>query len=262
MAILSRKPPSSPQMPPRLETSPERRAPDGLRAPLARKKLDEAIAALAALDTHVAALALDHIEGGPDAEKTLAEHRIALSAAELRVSELTRALALAERLDRQAAAAGAAQMRDEQLSAFRKAMEVRGKKMARALELLGQAAAEYGGFAEATLTAQIAVPTGTTIPQMAIGPEGAYGPAFGPASRLLLAELWRLAPERKDGLGRIVMEFAKPTSELVRMKPEAVPPGADELRLADQAILSSLEEQVQRLNERDMAAANAQREAA
>ena len=90
---------------------------------------------------------------------------------------------------------------------------------------------------------------------MAIGPGGVYGPAFGPCERVILAECWRLAPQRNDGIGRFVLPFAKPASEMVRDKPEAIRPGIEELRAADQAILASVVAQIEKLDAAAMRAA-------
>jgi hypothetical protein len=77
-----------------------------------------------------------------------------------------------------------------------------------------------------------------------------------------LAELYRLAPERADGIGRFVLPFAKPTSELLRHKPEAIPSGIDEFRAADKAIVSEIEAQVGALADREMTIASTEKEAA
>jgi hypothetical protein len=225
------------------------------RAPAAREKLAAAEAGLAGLEADVGVLALDASEGRAGAEKALAAHRGKIETAERQVSEMRRAVALASHLDQKAAAAAAASMRVDQLAEFKKAMTGRDKSMARVLELFGAAAKEYGRYSEATLAAQIAVPVGTVIPVMAIGPNGLYGPAFGPCERLVLAELYRLAPERQDGVGRFVFSFCKPSSEQTRGQPAAIKPGIDELLAADNAIIAEIEAQVEKLNAQAMRAA-------
>ena len=225
------------------------------RAPAIAAKLEAARGVLAAHNDEVAATVLDAAEGVAGAEKRLAELRSKISTAEREVFELEKAHALAAKLDRQTAATAATRMREDQLAEFKKAMVARERPMARALELFGEAAKEYGKYSEATLSALVAVPTGTTVPVMMIGPEGSYGPAFGPCERLLLAELYRLAPEREDGIGRFVMPFAKPSNEQTRGTPETIRPGIDELLAADRAILAEIERQIEKLNKQAMAAA-------
>jgi hypothetical protein len=71
-------------------------------------------------------------------------------------------------------------------------------------------------------------------------------------SRLILAELYRLAPEREDGIGRFVLPFAKPSSEQFRGNPTAIPAGIDELRAADNAIVADIAQQIEKLDEAAM----------
>jgi hypothetical protein len=232
------------------------------RAPAAREKLVAAEAVLVGLEAAVASLALEASEGKSGAEKGLAAHRSKIELAARNVSELRRAVSLAERLDRQSNASAAANMRAEQLAAFRAAFAARGKAMHTVLEAAATMAKAYAQYSEANLTALAVVPTGTVVPTMSIGAGGFAGPAFGPCERLILGELWRLAPERDDGAGRFVLPFARPSSEMTRLKPEAIPAGIEEIAAADNAILQSVAAQIGQLNAREMAAATAQREAA
>jgi hypothetical protein len=226
-----------------------------LRAPAIAEKLEAARGVLSAHNSEVAQTVLDAAENVPGATKRLADLRSRISTAEREVSELEKAHALAALIDRRTAATAATRMREEQLVEFEKAMAAREKAMARVLELFGEAAKEYGRYSEATLAAQIAVPTGTVIPVMTIGPEGLYGPAFGPCDRLLLAELYKCAPEREDGAGRFVMRFAKPPSEQSRGDPEMIRPGIEELMAADKAIVSEIKLQIEKLNAQALRAA-------
>ena len=232
------------------------------RAPAARSKLHLAEETLASLMAEVASLALEASEGKGGAERALAAHRLKVEAAERQASDLRRAVELAERLDREASATAAARMRREQMVAFQASMQIREREMAAVLEAIATAAAAYGRFSEASLSAQIAAPTGTSVVPMTMGPEGLYGHAFGPCEQLILSELYRLAPERADGLGRFVVPFAKPFAEAVRHNPAAIPPGIDAMRAASQAILADIEKQISALDQRAMAAASAAKEAA
>jgi hypothetical protein len=232
------------------------------RAPAARAKLEQADKVFAELSADVALLALGAAEGAPGAEKALAAHRTKIEAADRQVKELKAAVGLAERLDRQAAATGMAKIRAEQLSEFKRQMDAREKAMGKVLEAAATMAEAYGHYSEATLSAQIAAPIGTAIPPMSIGPNGLYGNAFGRCEILILSELWRLAPYRADGVGRSVLPFAKPLTPLAPGDPAALPPGIDEMRFAHEAILTDIEKQIVALDEREMAAASASKEAA
>jgi hypothetical protein len=224
-------------------------------APAIAAKLEAARGVLAAHNAEVGQTVLDVADNVPGAQKRLTELRANISTAAREVFEFEEAHAHAAKRDRVTAATAATRMREEQLAEFKKAMVAREKPMARVLELFGEAAKEYGKYSEATLSALVAVPTGTAVPVMMIGPEGLYGPAFGPCERLLLAELYRLAPERQDGIGRFVMSFAKPINEQMRGQPTAIKPGIDELLAADDAIIAEIEGQIKKLNDQAMRAA-------
>jgi hypothetical protein len=143
-------------------------------------------------------------------------------------------------------------MRSEQLVEFKRQFAAREKAMAAVLKAAADMAAAYGEYSEATLLSVGAVPSGTNVPPMSIGPDGLYGAAFGPCDRLILGELFRLAPGRHDGVGRFVLPFAKPPSEMVRGKPEAIPAGIDEMRAADDAIIADIAKQIEHLDEAAM----------
>ncbi|OAF17852.1 hypothetical protein [Bradyrhizobium neotropicale] len=226
------------------------------RAPAIAQKLEAARSVRASIDPEIAQAALEAAEGARGADKRLADLRARVAMADREVAELEKAHALAARLDRQAAVQAVAEMRAEQLADFKVNMEQREKAMAKVMEAAALMAKAYAEYSEATLAAQIAMPTGTSIPVMAVGPDGVYGPVFGPCERLILSELWRLAPPRSDGIGRFFVPFAKPTVELFRRQPEAMPAGIDELRSANQAIVIDVEKQVAKMNESAMAAAS------
>jgi hypothetical protein len=222
------------------------------RAPAIAEKLEAARAMLAVHAGEVAQTVLDAAENVPGALKRLTELRARISTGELAVAELEKAYELAARIDRQANAATATHMRNEQLVAFRSEFEARETAMAAVLEAAAAMATAYGEYSEATLRAAAVIPSGTTVPPMAIGGDGAYGAAFGPCERLILAELYRLAPERVDGIGRFVLPFAKPPSEQLRGNHPAIPAGIDELRAADAAILNDISRQIEILDEAAM----------
>jgi hypothetical protein len=94
---------------------------------------------------------------------------------------------------------------------------------------------------------------------MAIGENGSYGAVFGPCERLILAELYRLAPEREDGIGRFILPFAKSPNVMLTGKPSAIRPGIDEMRDAHASIISDIARQIEKLDEAAMRFALADR---
>src|SRR5690242_5788327 len=90
------------------------------RAPAARERLAKAETVFAGLDADLGALALEASEGKSGADKALAAHRSKIEMAAQSVSELRRALALAERLDRKSDIAAADAMRREQFTACKR----------------------------------------------------------------------------------------------------------------------------------------------
>jgi hypothetical protein len=222
------------------------------RAPAIAEKLEAARAMLAAHRGEMGQAVLDAAENVPGATKRLVDLRSHVSTASSAVAELEQALDLALRIDRQANAAAATQMRGEQFGAFREALEQRESAMDRVLKAGAEMAAAYGEYSQATLRAAAVIPSGTTVPPMTIGGEGLFGSAFGPCERLIQSELYRLAPEREDGIGRFVLPFAKPPSEQFRGNHPAIPAGIDELRVADAAILADISRQIENLDEAAM----------
>jgi hypothetical protein len=222
------------------------------RAPAIAEKLEAARAMLAVHNAEVAQTVLDAAENVPGATKRLTDLRSKISTAELAVFELEKAHELAARIDRQSDVAAATRMRAEQLVEFKRQFSAREQAMAAVLKAAADMATAYGEYSEATLLAAAVVPSGTTVPQMAIGGAGLYGAAFGPCDRLILAELYRLAPDRRDGIGRFVLPFAKPPSEQFRGNHTAIPAGIDDLLASDNAIIADIAQQIEALNEAAM----------
>lgn len=224
------------------------------RAPAARAKLDQAEQVLAELEIETASFALEAAEGKSGAEKLLAGHRSKIELAERNVAELKRAVALAERLDREAGANSAAAMRREQLDAFKQPMAIRTQAMGSMLDALATFTKAYAEFAEATLAAQSSVPSGCNIPILAMGPLGAFGPVFGDAERLLAAELFRIAPSRKDGIGTFRTPFAR--MPLATSNDHgALPPALAEFTAANSQIIADIEKQIAALDSNALAKA-------
>jgi hypothetical protein len=225
------------------------------RAPAARAKLEQAQAVLADLEQQTAVLALEAIEGKAGAEKVLAAHRSRIESAERQAREMRGAVVLAERLDREAVASDAAQTRAEQLAEFKNAQAGRVSAMAKVLDALSELAISYAEYSEATQAAQVAMPSGTHPATINMGPLGTYGHSFGPCSQMLLAELYRVAPERKDGIGRFILPFAKsPLHSSTNHK--ELPAAIDEFRKTTEIVTQDIQSQVEKLNANEMAVAS------
>lgn len=230
------------------------------RAPAARNRLEQAKLLLTELSEQTAVLALEASEGKPGAEKALAAHRSKIELAERNVSEMQRAVTLAERLDREAAATAAIGMRDEQMTAFVAHMRTRGKALAEVMATVVAMQKAYTGFCEATQAAEVAVPLGASIPLMQTWPNGVGGHSFGRQGQLILGEFWRIAPLR-DGIPRFALPFAK-CPVVNGMNPAHLPPAIDAFREADAVIVARIEEQVRLMNNAAMSAATSDQEAA
>ena len=196
------------------------------RAPGARAKLEQAERIVTDLAADVAELALEASEGKAGAEKALAAHRAKIDVAERQVSELRSAVKYAERLDLQAKAAATAKIRADQFGEFKKAMAAREKAMTAMLQAAAMLATTYSGKpTKQRWPSGAAEPFGTKI-QMSVGPNGIYGSFFGKFENLILAELFRAAPQRTNGVGRFTLPFAKPPS-ILTTDPSAFPPALE-----------------------------------
>lgn len=140
-------------------------------------------------------------------------------------------------------------------------MAARERAMTTLLDSAAAMATAFATYAQASLDAQAAVPHGTALPMMNMGHLGTLGSAFGAGESLIAAELFRVATPRKDGRGRWVMPIARAPSQF-QQDHRKLAPAADEFRAANAAILRSVMDQCQALNERDMAAAGSNQEAA
>ena len=231
------------------------------RAPAIAAKLAQAEAVLKELQQETAILSLEEFEGKPGAAKAHASHRAKLEAAERQVSELRAAVALAEILDRQAVASASSKSRAEQLASFEAAQAGRLTAMAKSLDALKVFANAYADYSEQTLLAQISVPAGCVVPTIACGELGSYGHVFGPCEKLILAELFRVAPERKDGIGRFLPPFVKSpihSDTDYRKLPSAI----SEFEKANAAVTQSIVAQVSQIDTREMTAASTKKVAA
>jgi hypothetical protein len=231
------------------------------RAPAIAAKLAQAEAVLKELEQETALLSLEEFEGKPGASKALAQHRAKLEMAERQASELRAAVQLAEKLDREAGASAAAKSRSEQLASFEAAQAGRLTAMRVALDALKVFANAYADYSEQTLLAQISVPAGCVVPAIAMGELGSYGHVFGPCEKMILAELFRVAPERKDGIGRFLPPFVKSpihSDTDYRKLPSAI----SEFEKANAAVTQSIVAQVSQIDTREMTAASTKKVAA
>lgn len=236
-------------------------APPIPRAPAARAKLQQAEAVLAELEADVATLALEASEGKAGADKALAGHRSKIELAACSVSELRRAVHLAEKLDRKSAAGEAERMRADQFGAFLK----HGKERLSAAEDIFKAAAVMATatqrYGVATQQMVSVLPAGTSLPIMSMGRIGEFGGALSNLELLLSAEFWRLAADADVPYGkRFSVPFARqPTmgnADHRTMEPAAIVFGE-----AHAAIISEIEAQLAKIAAKAMTAATGKPEA-
>ncbi|MEH2546657.1 hypothetical protein V1283_003302 [Bradyrhizobium sp. AZCC 2262] len=223
------------------------------RAPAVSERLDCALGILAELEEQVAEFALEAAERKPGGAEKLAGHRAKIDSAKTAVDELRAAHRLAAKLDRQAVAAGAIAMRAEQMAAFKSYVSSREKAMKRSLDHAAEMARAFAEFSVLTEAMVGVLPTGTNFPTMTMGENGLSGNLLSSCEKLLLAEMYRLG-EASNGR-RAPLPFAKPQVVSLRDVPGEIPPGIEVLKVAHQAMLHDIEQQVSRLDSEQMDAA-------
>jgi hypothetical protein len=180
------------------------------RAPAAREKLQQAEAVLAEFEADVALLALEASEGKAGADKALAGHRSKIELAARSVTELRRAVLLADTLDRKAAAGEATRIRREQLSAFCKYGKTRLGAVDDVMKAAATMASAMQTYGSSTQLMVGVLPAGTSLPVMNLGPNGTLGGALGNLELLLAAEFYRLGSGVEPFNGqRYFVPFAK-----------------------------------------------------
>jgi len=222
------------------------------RATAIGEKLEAARAVRASLDPEIAQAALEAAEGVRGADKRLADLRARVASVDRDVSEATLAYDLARQLDRRAEIAGRAQMRETQLADF--AGHARGRdaavdEMCGAIETFAKAFARYVNL---TLKLTGALPLGTSMPQLGMGPNNAFGSALGDLSSLMAAEAFRHVDMSSPV--RAALPFAKAPTLGLANNPAAVPPASDAFKEATAAMLGEVSAQVARLNSEDATA--------
>jgi hypothetical protein len=224
----------------------------GPRAPAIAMKLDAAREKLGRIRDDVGQTALDAAEGVEGADERLAALRANIAGAEQVVEELTKAFDLAAKYDRQAAAAGAADMRLKQFEVMQAKADLRLRAVTRLMEAIGVAAEAYGEYVAATNQMVVALPTGTRLSFISMGRNGYGGSWVGDLKGLLEAEAWRLMPKVRGGEKRLPFAVAP---ELTNDDHTKLPSAIEVMTFAQESILRDVEIQMQRLNAESMAQA-------
>lgn len=222
------------------------------RAPAVIAKLDGAAAALAALDTEVAELALAAAENKPGAAGRLAAHRSKIEEAERRVGELRRAVTLAVQIDRRNDVDARAKIRSSQLEAMIAHAKDRDTAVLEICEAAKAMAAAYQRYSQSTLKMLGVKPIGTAIPAMGMGPNALCGSVIGNLELLIAVELFRRSEDDADGQ-RYVVPLARPLSA-TNASPITTPPAIEMFRAAQAAILADIQGQVEKIDAEDMVA--------
>jgi hypothetical protein len=229
------------------------------RSPAIAAKLAQAEAVLKELAQDTAILSLEEFEGKPGAAKALSQHRSKIEMAERQASELRQAVALAERLDREAVASAAAVSLSEQAKVFRADMEDREGDFVSALDHIGKAAQHLISYARKTLKAGGSVPSGCTVPVMMVGNQKQEH-AFGFCKALLDAEWYRHIPPAGEGQLPLGLPYGE-HPKFGHTDPTSIRPSAEDFHDANEAIIRSVEAQASAISARAMAAASANKAA-
>jgi hypothetical protein len=216
------------------------------RAPAVAAKLETARAARAALDADLGEAALAASEGLRGADRRLADLRAQITTADRDVAELERALALALKKDHQAELGARAKIRESQLAAFTGHARARDVSVAEICDALQKLAGSYGRYINLTAKMIGAVPIGTALPVMGVGPNSMFGSAFGNLAGLLAGEAFRHVDVTSQI--RAALPFAKAPTIGLSDDPRGVPSGAEAFREATAAVLKEISEQVSKLD--------------
>lgn len=220
------------------------------RAAQVRASHEAALSVLTELEGEVAQFALDAIERQPGAAEKLAAHREKIDAARRAADELRAALDLAERLDRETDAVGAATLRAEQLALFERTGAERVQAMTEIIQCVATSAEAFGRYVAASRRMVDAVPVGTRLPLMTFG-NGTGGNWLGDGEFLIGREAYRLA----ELSGAPKLPFAKPPPLAHGTAAERMQPATEILEETQAAVLRELTGQVANLNRADLEAA-------
>jgi hypothetical protein len=223
------------------------------RAPLIREKLESADQTLAALESESGPLACDEAEGKTGAAAKMQALNSKISAARAERHKLRAALRFAVEEDRRAVAAGAARMREEQFSLFKKHADARLASLATMFAALKTAADAYSNYAVQTSEMVVALPIGTSMGTAAVGHNGWGGSWVGDLKKLIAGEVFRVAVSDKDGRGAR-LPFAQAPEFHASGGTDAIPPAIELMKQAHSKILSDIEAQMDRLNQEALAA--------
>ena len=231
------------------------------RAPACAGKLEAARASLRGLKSEVGPARLAADEGAaPTSAKELNDLRARIADTEREVLELEEALKLALRLDQRAEFAARAKTRSQQLIAFQKHGSERVAAVRELCDASAAMAAAYQRYGIATRLMAGVLPSGTSMPPMALGPDGVLESAVGGLERLLSAELYRCSEADADGQ-RFVVPFGKPPT-LNSTDPAKCPPCAEIFAEAQQAIVTEIRGQLARMEAAEVASIEEQLKAA
>ena len=223
------------------------------RAPLIRAKLEGADQALAALESEIGPIACDEAEGKAGAAAKMQALNNKINAAQAERHKLRSALRFAVEEDRRAVAAGAARMREEQFSLFKKHADARLASLATMFGALKTAAEAYSNYAIQTNEMVVALPTGTSMGTAAVGHNGWGGSWVGDLKKLIAGEVFRVAVPDQHGRGAR-LPFAQAPEFHASGGADTIPPAIELMKQANDMILSSVEAQMERLNHEALAA--------
>jgi hypothetical protein len=205
------------------------------------RKLEAATGALRALAGEVGQAALEAFSDAPGAAKRLGDLRLKIRTAECEVDELTKAHALAARLDQQSDVAAAAKMREEQFRVFKVHADARLKALQTVLEAISIAVPAYAAYASETHAMVGALPSGVRLGIVNLGHNGSLGSWLGDLSHLLAAESFRLSAP-----GTARLPFARPPEMSTDIA--TIEPGIEIMTAAQRHVLRDLEGQLENLD--------------
>lgn len=222
------------------------------RAPAVREKLNAAEHALQILTHQIAQASLDEVEDVAGAQDRMRSLSAEIGGARATVAKLRAALTLAEHLDSKADLMARSKIRASQMAAFSTHMREREAAVADLCEAAGKMAEAYQRYSQSTLKAAGVRPIGTSLPVMAMGPNGACGNAMGSLDLLLAAELYRCSTVDNDGM-RYPVPLAKQMS-LFASHTDSIPTAFSMFQEAQAAIMAEVKGQCTRIDAGEAAA--------
>ena len=230
------------------------------RAPAVSEKLGAAETFLAVIRGQTAQAALDEAENQPGAGARMKELAGRIAAAESEVEKLKEAHKLALEIDRRTDVIERTKLRAQQLTAFEDHARARDAAAAEICAAAATMATAFQRYSSETLMMLGVRPVGTSIPTMAMGPNGQYGSAIGNLERLIGVSCWLSA--RPDDTGqKYVLPFAAAPG-MHSTDPADYPQPIAAFREAQAAILAEIKAQVLRIDSEDLMTAKTEKAAA